>query len=387
MPSAPRKSWTSPSPRHRTRSRAAPASVPWRPPPCCCGWPARGKAPAACGLRARARSRARWHRPACGCATAASLDEDLAARDRIGAEHRPREFGAAGADEARDAQDLARLDRKRDIRHRRRMRVEAVLGRADVADPQGRWTRAPCPALDRREDAEVAPDHHPDQMVDAGGLDVDGADHATVAQDRRAIADRHDLVEPVGDVDDADAAGLERAHEVEQPAHLGGAQGRRRLVHDDEARLDRQRAGDLHHLLVGDAEVAHQPSRLDRKAEPVERLARGPERGGPVDEARGPGLAADHDVLGDAERRDQRELLVDGDDALALRLVGLRRRPGARPPARWSPCRAAGRRTGSSAASICRRRSRRAAPGPRPSRGPGRPRSGPPPPGSACRCR
>ena len=57
---------------------------------------------------------------------------------------------------------------------------------------------------------------------------------------------------------------------------------------------------------------------------PVEGLARRPERAGPIDETRGPGLPADHDVLGDAECRDQRELLVNGDDALALGLVGLR---------------------------------------------------------------
>ena len=86
----------------------------------------------------------------------------------------------------------------------------------------------------------------------------------TIAQNGGAITNRHDLVEPMGDIDDSNATVPEHAHEREQSTHLGGAQSRGRLVHDDEASLDRQRAGDLDHLLVRDAEVAHQPLRFDR---------------------------------------------------------------------------------------------------------------------------
>ena len=46
----------------------------------------------------------------------------------------------------------------------------------------------------------------------------------------------------------------------------------------------------------------------------------------PVDEAEGARRgAADEDVLRDRQRRDERELLVDGDDALALGVVGIER--------------------------------------------------------------
>ena len=66
-----------------------------------------------------------------------------------------------------------------------------------------------------------------------------------------------------------------------------------------------------------------------------------------------------HDVFGDAQRRAERELLVDDDDAgraadrAARRNASPCRQPGSR--LRW----AGGRRRGCSSASICRRRSRR----------------------------
>ena len=88
----------------------------------------------------------------------------------------------------------------------------------------------------------------------------------------------------------------------------------------------------------------------------------------PADEQLRAGLAADEHVLGDRHVGREREFLIDRDDAGALRVVrrgegdrlaeqfdSFRRRPLARP-------------TGFSAASTCRRRSRRAARESRPRR-------------------
>ena len=50
-----------------------------------------------------------------------------------------------------------------------------------------------------------AADHRGDDLVDAGGGEVAGADVAAVAQHRDAVDDARHLVEPVRDVDDADA--------------------------------------------------------------------------------------------------------------------------------------------------------------------------------------
>ena len=86
--------------------------------------------------------------------------------------------------------------------------------------------------------------------------------------------------------------------------------------------VHRQRAGDLDHLLLGDREVGDQAARVD-----VEADLRGQRPGAAVQLApsrRGPtrtGSAADEHVLGDRERRDQVELLVDRDDAQRLRRV------------------------------------------------------------------
>ena len=67
---------------------------------------------------------------------------------------------------------------------------------------------------------------------------------------------REDLVEAVADIDDADAALLEAAHDVEQARHVGFGQRRGRLVHDEDARVLRQRAQDLDALAVADGQRA-----------------------------------------------------------------------------------------------------------------------------------
>ena len=107
---------------------------------------------------------------------------------------------------------------------------------------------------------------------------------------------------------------------------------RGRLVHDDQPRLHRERAGDLDHLLLGDAR-GRAPARIGSTSRPMRvgdgaRLRRHPP---PVDEEPRPGLAADEDVLGDRHVRGEGELLVDRDDAELLRVVRARRaRPSRR---------------------------------------------------------
>ena len=48
---------------------------------------------------------------------------------------------------------------------------------------------------------------------------------------------------------------------------LGLGQRRGRLVHDDEARLDRERAGDLDHLLLGHRKVGDRRVGIDVEAD------------------------------------------------------------------------------------------------------------------------
>ena len=94
--------------------------------------------------------------------------------------------------------------------------------------------------------------------------------------------------------------------------------------------LHRERAGDLHHLLLGDGEVAHQRHRIARRARCAAVIARvsAAMRRQLTKKLRAR-LAADEDVLGDRHVRGERELLVDRDDAELLRVVraGERNRP------------------------------------------------------------
>ena len=111
--------------------------------------------------------------------------------------------------------------------------------------------------------------------------------------------------------------------DLEQPLAFGRRQGGGRLVHDQDARLDRQRLGDLDQLLLADAQGC-------RRARPGSRSM--PSR---CSSARGGArlalrstispamqrLAAEEDVVGDGELGDEVEFLMDDGDAGGLRVA------------------------------------------------------------------
>ena len=87
-----------------------------------------------------------------------------------------------------------------------------------------------------------------------------------------------------------------------------------------------QGLGDLHHLPLRDAQVIHAQVRVDAlEAQLLQARAGLPVRRRPVHDARASvGSSPEEQVLGDAQLRDQAELLVDGADAL---VAGVVRRP------------------------------------------------------------
>ena len=114
-------------------------------------------------------------------------------------------------------------------------------------------------------------------------------DVPAVAEDRGAVAEVEDLVEPVADEEDRDAARAQAADDREQPLDLVGRERRGRLVEDEHARLDRERLGDLDQLLVrhrqaadrradveADVELLEQRLGLAAHLAPVDRSASGP---------------------------------------------------------------------------------------------------------------
>ena len=138
-----------------------------------------------------------------------------------------------------------------------------------------------------------------------------------VAQDDDAVGAVLDFAQPVGDVDDADALLAQFADELEQALGLGEREAGRRLVHDDDAGVERKRLGDLDHLLLGEGKLVEPRAAGDVEAEPLEQRF-----GVGVDllavdqlERRDQRLAAEKDVGRHVEVVEDVEFLVDEGDA------------------------------------------------------------------------
>ncbi|MDT4867207.1 hypothetical protein FQZ97_1021040 [compost metagenome] len=93
-------------------------------------------------------------------------------------------------------------------------------------------------------------------------------------------------------------------------------QRRRRLIHDHDTGIDRQRAGDRHHLLLGNAEIAQPDRRIEIGTGAMQERARIRVQFLPVDQAetiaRG---MTEEDVFGDGQFVEQHGFLVNGGHA------------------------------------------------------------------------
>ncbi len=198
-----------------------------------------------------------------------------------------------------------------------RVRVAGVAGAADALCLERHRAGARTLAVGEQA-VDLTPDHQTDDLLDVE-LAYGGVTHQRpVAQHRGSIADLHHLLEPVGDEHHGDALGLEPAHDGEQALDLLVGESRGRLVHDHELGRSRHGPRDLDHLLLGHRQVGDQPARVDVEADlPGQRPGAAVQRR-PVDAAQPHRQAADEHVLGDRERGDQVEFLIDGDDAQLL---------------------------------------------------------------------
>ena len=168
----------------------------------------------------------------------------------------------------------------------------------------------------REQVGDLAADHPAD---DLGRVDVGHrgrGDRRAVAHDGDGVAHLEDLVEAVADVDHATTLVAQPSGDLEQPGHLGIRQRRARLVHDDDARVDRQRLDDLDHLLVGDRQSAREPAGIEVDAEVGEEDRGVLDHLRPVHDPAAARLSPDVDVLGEREVGEERGLLVDDRDAL-----------------------------------------------------------------------
>jgi hypothetical protein len=254
-------------------------------------------------------------------------DGDGAGGERVHAEQRARGLGAPGAEQAREAHDLAPAHGH--------VEVAQAAPRGDAARLQQDLAAAGMAArkLGHARGLDVggrAAEHVGDEAELGGRRDVVRGHGAAVAHHRDAIADGEKLVEEVADVEHGGAVRLEVADDPEQRLDFTLVERGGGLVHDDELGVERDGARDGDELLDGGGKAAELRGHVDVHAEPGEDLARAGVRGGPVDAPPpGPRLVAEHHVLRDGAQRDEVQLLVDGGDARLLGLARARDHDGA----------------------------------------------------------
>ena len=106
---------------------------------------------------------------------------------------------------------------------------------------------------------ELTPEHLVHDALGGDHLGVTGALHLAVAEDRVAIGMRTHVAEKMRDEHDGEARSLERADALEEAIGVLLAEARGGLVEDQDPCVRaalRERARDLHELLIGDAHRA-----------------------------------------------------------------------------------------------------------------------------------
>ncbi len=237
-----------------------------------------------------------------------ALDLDTAGR---GASHAAEHLGQLGLAVAADtghAHDLSAVDVEVDV-------VEGgqpvVAASAQAADLQTSLAVVPERLLSIDAEGRAA-DHHAGQLALVGVARC-RAHHAAGTHDADTVADSTHLAQLVADEDDRQALGDEAAQCTEERLDLLWHEHGRGLIEDEHAAVARQGLDDLDALLLADREVLHDRIGAHGDAEAVGRLFDRSPRGGQV-EAHAGGAAED-DVLGDAHRLHQAEVLGDHADA------------------------------------------------------------------------
>ncbi len=108
--------------------------------------------------------------------------------------------------------------------------------------------------------------------VDLGA--IERADVGAVAQHGDAIAEPEHLGQPVRDIEQRRPALLQLLEHREQMVRFRIGQRRRRLVEDEDAAVERERAGDLQELAVRGRERFRASVGVDRQVQLVEERAR-----------------------------------------------------------------------------------------------------------------
>ena len=182
----------------------------------------------------------------------------------IHAENGARGFGSARAHQTGDAQNFAAAHGKRYVLH--------LLARVNVFHAQAFPARL---QMNLREFfLQFAPHHVADDFIQIGVRHVQNGHVAAVAHDRRAVADLHDLLQTMRDINDGNAARFQHTDRIEQRFDFTIGQRRGGFIHHQHLGIDGKCLGDLHHLLVRHAQIAHQRAGADFHAQIIQYLLR-----------------------------------------------------------------------------------------------------------------
>ena len=175
-----------------------------------------------------------------------SLQGDGAVEDRINAEHRPGQFGAARADKPGQSDDLSRLNRQ----------TGAGMGKgrgrhiADIQQDRARNVSGLLPEM-----CQVAADHQPDHRV-AGHLTLrQFAGIAAIAQHDHPVSAGGNFIQPVTDEQHGHALRLEARDDPQQCLGFGQRQAGGWFIEDNQPRAHRPGSGNFKQLHFGQRQV------------------------------------------------------------------------------------------------------------------------------------
>ena len=250
-----------------------------------------GRAPAACGRPARSRRPPRSPPADCGTSAGrpATSTRPCAAAET---EDRLQQLGAAGTDQAGDSHDLARRNVERDVLERAR---QAEIAHAQHASPT---SLAPsCVA------SKFSSSRPTISAIRRGRSKSATMPPPTVCPSRRTVtrsASANSSPSRCETKIDRHALGAQAADEPEERLDLVLGERARRLVEDQHASIDRERPGDLDHLLLIGPEPAHRHGRVEIE---IQAARAPPGRGGASRASRSAGCAAPCGARGRCSRR------------------------------------------------------------------------------------
>src|ERR1700680_583243 len=241
----------------------------------------------------------------------AALDRNRAAAPAArDTEDRFQDFGAAGTEQTADAEDFALPQLEADAVQRPPPSAASERIERQVIDTQD--NRPTFRSRAAMVGGHLAADHRGDDRSTRQFADRGRHDAPAVAQHRPPIGEVENLFDAVRGVDDRDPIVRELPYDLEHRLAFRRRQRRSRLVHDEDAGVERQRFGDLDQLLLADAQFSDAAAGVNVDAEAAQQAFCRSDDTASIDQRAGnQRLAAKKDVVGHAQFGDEIELLMN----------------------------------------------------------------------------